>query len=69
MTGVIFLILGTLLGGWSGIRYDANRRALDADRFEPARLPILAVVLAVVLGGLVIVGLVLWRSLEIGNGA
>ena len=67
VTGVIFLIMGTLLGAWSGVRYDENRRALDADRFEPARLPVLAVVGSVVLGGLVIVGLVLWRTLEVGS--
>lgn len=67
VTGAIFLILGTLLGGWSGLRYDANRRALDADRFEPARLSVLALVGVVVLGGSVIVGLVLWRTLEVGT--
>ncbi len=68
VTGVVFLILGTLLGAWSGYRHDANRRMIVAGAFEPARNAVLAVVAAVVLGGVVIVGLVLWRALEIVPG-
>jgi len=64
VTGVIFLILGTLLGGWTGYRYEANRRMIEAGDFRPARIAILAVVATVVMGGVVIVGLVLWRALE-----
>jgi putative membrane protein len=63
VVGVVFLVLGTALGGWTGWLYERNRRAIDEDRYQPARRRVLAVSAVVVVGGLVIVGLVLWQTL------
>lgn len=60
-TGVIFVVLGTLLGGWAGRRFRQVRRGIDAGEFEPALEVVTAVTAVVVLGGLVIIGLVIWR--------
>jgi putative membrane protein len=67
MAGVVFLVLGTLLCGWSGWRYDRARLAIDVDRFEPARHSIAALTAIVVLGGLAIVALVVWGTLARGG--
>ncbi len=63
ITGVIFLVLGTALAGWSGWLYRLSRLAIDSGRYEPARHAVLALTILVVVGGLVIVGLLLWRTL------
>src|SRR5262245_46255244 len=42
VVGVAFLVLGTALGGWTGRFYERGRRAIDEDRFEPARRRVLA---------------------------
>jgi putative membrane protein len=62
-TGVIFVVLGTLLGGWSGRRFHRVRRGIEESRFEPAMNIASLVTAAVVVGGLLIVGLVVWRVL------
>jgi putative membrane protein len=63
VTGVVFLVIGTTIGGWSGWHYNRTRRAIDSDRFEAALRPVAALTAVVALGGLVIIGLVLWRVL------
>src|SRR3954453_24242602 len=59
--GLVFLALGTGFCGWSGWIYDRNRRAIDEDRYEPARRQVLSLTTSVVIGGRIIVGLVLWH--------
>lgn len=62
-SGVVFVLIGTVLGGWAGWRFRQVRRDIDAGRFEPATDVAGLVTAAVVLGGLLIVGLVIWRVL------
>jgi putative membrane protein len=66
ITGVVFLLLGSILCGWTGWLYDRNRRAIDEDRYEPARLSALSLSITVLAGGLIIVGLVLWQTMSPG---
>lgn len=68
VSGVAFLVVGTVLGGWSGWLYGRNRRSIDADRFEPARWSVVALSGLVVVGSLVILGLVLWRMVAFDEG-
>lgn len=63
ISGVVFLLLGTALSGWTCRLYRQNCRAIDEDRYEPATKTAMTLGLVVVTGGLVIVGLVLWRTL------
>jgi putative membrane protein len=63
ISGVAFLFLGTIACGWSGWRYDQSRRAIDSGRYEPAFGSVVALTVMIVIGGLVLVGLVLWRTL------
>ncbi len=67
--GLVFLLLGTALSGWSGILYRRSRLAIDADRYEPARIAVRILTAIVVVGGLVIAGLVLWRTLNAEGAA
>jgi putative membrane protein len=62
-TGVVFVILGTVLGGWSGRRFHRVRRGIDESRFEPALNVANLVTGVVVVGGLLIVTLIVWRIL------
>jgi putative membrane protein len=66
LVGVVFLLLGTGLGGWSGWLYRRTCRAINAGQFEPAQGTAVALTVTIVLGGLLIVGLVLWRTLVQG---
>ena len=66
VTGVVFLVLGTAFAAASGWSYGRNRRAIDADSFEPARGPVAVLTAVVLLGGLLVTGLVLWRVLGAG---
>ena len=66
ISGVVFLTVGTLLCGWSSWMYDRNRRAIHAGQFEPALRSVLALTVVVVLGGVVIIGLVVWRMVMEG---
>src|SRR5260370_28907986 len=68
ITGVVFLLIGTLFGGWSGWLYERNRRAIDTDQFGPARWSVGTLTVVVVLGSLVIIGLVLWRRVGAEGG-
>ena len=64
ISGVVFLVLGTILceagraGSTTGPAW-----AIEEDRYEPAEATVLALTVFVVVGGLLIVGLVLWRTL------
>ena len=55
VTGIIFLVLGTSLCGWSGWLYHRVRRDIDSDRYEPAARAVTMISAMVVCGGLVIV--------------
>ena len=59
----LFLVIGAGFCAWSGWNYHRNRRAIDAERFEPERLSVAVLSAVVVLGGLGLVVLVLWRTL------
>jgi putative membrane protein len=61
-TGIVFLVLGTMVGGWSLWLYHRRRLAIDAGRFEPDRATVLTLGIVVVVGGLAVIGLVLWRT-------
>src|SRR3954454_14176491 len=61
-TGLVILALGTVTAGWAGGLYRRAARMIDADRYEPARLTVLAFAVVGVAGGLVIIALVLWRA-------
>ena len=63
VTGVVFLVVGTALCAWTGWLYHRTRNAIDLDRYEPARSTVLVLTAVVVVGGLLIVGLVLWQTL------
>jgi putative membrane protein len=66
VSGIVFLAIGTALCGLSGWMYYRNRRAIDADRYVPAGAAVLALTAVVVIGGLTIAGLAVWRALEFG---
>ena len=63
ITGVVFLVLGTALCGWTGWLYHRTRRAIDEERYEPAASTVTFLTAVVVAGGLLIVMLVLYRTL------
>jgi len=63
ISGVVFLVVGTALCGWTGWLYHRTRWAIEEDRYEPAEATVLVLTAVVVVGGLLIVGLVLWRTL------
>jgi uncharacterized membrane protein YidH (DUF202 family) len=65
--GLVFLVVGTALSGLSARMYYRNRRAIEEDRYVPAGASVLALSGVVVLGGLVIAGMALWRVLAIGR--
>jgi putative membrane protein len=60
--GMIFLVVGTVLSGWTGWLYHRTRRAIDEDRYEPATATVGLLTAVVVAGGLSTVGLMLWRT-------
>lgn len=59
--GMVFLVVGTILTAWSGWHYQRNLRAIESERFEPARGTVTLLTGVVLVGGLAIVGLVAWR--------
>ena len=63
ISGVIFLLVGTAMSGWAGHRYRRNRTAIDRDRFEPDETSVFLLASVVVIGGLVIAAMVVWRTL------
>ncbi len=63
ISGVIFLLVGTAFCAWSLRRYRANQRAILSGEFDPPNTEALALVALVVVGGLVIAGMVLWRTM------
>ncbi len=67
VTGIVFLLLGTMLGGWSGWLYERARRGIESGHYEPSRQSVLALTAVIVMGGLVIAALVLWRTSVAGQ--
>ena len=67
ITGLVFLVLGSILGASSGWHYDRTRRGIVAGHFGPTRGMVVALTAVIAGGGLIIVGLVLWRTIELGN--
>ena len=63
LIGTVVLVLGTALAAWSAWLHRRACRAIDADRYEPARASVLALSILVTAGGLAVVALVLWRAL------
>jgi putative membrane protein len=63
ISGVVFLAIGIIFCGWSGWAYLRNRQAIQAEQFEPASRSVIVLTAVVVLGGLVLIGLVLWKTL------
>jgi putative membrane protein len=63
VAGVLFLLLGTVLGASAGWMYESNRRALDEGRYVPARRRVVILTTMITLGGLAIAVLVAWRVL------
>jgi len=68
ITGIIFLVFGTILGAGSGWHYDRVRRGIELGQFGPSRGMVLALTAVIAAGGLVIVALVLWRTIELEGG-
>jgi putative membrane protein len=67
ITGVIFLLFGTALCIGSGRLYHRSRQLIDEGRYEPASRAVTALTVLVALGGLVIIGLVIWQLLTPGG--
>ena len=65
--GIVFLALGTALSGWSGWIYHRNRRAIETDGYVPAAGTVWVLTAVVVLGGLTITGLAVWRVVTMGR--
>ncbi len=63
ISGVVFLVLGTALCGWSGWRYSRSQKAIEAGTYEPAFASVVTLTAVVVVGGLIVVGLVLFGPL------
>jgi putative membrane protein len=63
VSGVVFLMLGTALCAWTAWLYHRTRWAIEQDRYEPAESTVVVLTAVVVVGGLLIVGLVLWHTL------
>ncbi len=61
IVGVGFLLLGTAACAGSGWLYHRTRRAIDLGRYEPPGLAVTALVAVVVVGGLALAGLLVWR--------
>ncbi|MEO6812198.1 MAG: DUF202 domain-containing protein [Isosphaeraceae bacterium] len=67
ITGIVFLVLGTALAGWSVVLYHRARRAIDAHNYEPAQHSASVLAAVVVVGGLAIASLVIGRVLFQGT--
>ncbi|MDB5350199.1 MAG: putative rane protein [Planctomycetota bacterium] len=63
ISGVLILLAGIAICGWAARRYRDNRKAIDRDRFEPADTSVLVITALVVIGGLLIAAMVVWRTL------
>ena len=67
-TGVLFLLMGTIVCLGSGWLYHRTRNSIDAGRYEPPRHAITALMVVVVAGSLAITGLLLWQVATLGDG-
>jgi putative membrane protein len=67
ITGVIFLLLGTVICLSSGWAYHRSSKAIDAGQYKPLRHTVTALTVVVVLGSLAIIGLVLWQLINLSG--
>jgi putative membrane protein len=63
INGLAVLLLGVVLAGWSGWLYRRTALQIESDTYEPASGTVLVLTIAVIVGGLIIFGLVIWRLL------
>lgn len=61
ISGIVFLIIGTAFCAWAGQSYLRNRRAIDRGEYAPADKSVLVLTSMVVVGGLTIVAIAVWR--------
>lgn len=59
--GAAFLLIGTVACACAGQLYHRTRLAIDLGRYEPPRRAVATLTAVVVLGGLVLAGVLLWR--------
>lgn len=64
LNGLAVLLLGVVLAGWSGWLYRRTAAQIEEDRYEPASGTVLVLTVAVIVGGLAIIALVVWRLVE-----
>ncbi len=69
INGLAVLMLGVILAGWSGWLYHRTAHQIELDCYEPASGTVLVLTVAVIVGGLTIIGLVVWRLLDSSQGA
>jgi putative membrane protein len=62
ISGVVFLVIGTILCGWSARLYGQNRKAIDQGVYLPAEKSVLVISSLVVVGGLVIAAMVVLKT-------
>ena len=62
ITGIVFLVLGTLLCAWAGRLYFRTRQAIDDGRYEPDSATVSVLTTVIALDGILLVGLVLWST-------
>jgi putative membrane protein len=63
LTGVVFLVVGTIVAGWSGSHYHKARVAIERDRFEPADRAVSFLTMLMIVSGVFIVAFVLFEIL------
>lgn len=64
ISGVVFLVIGTILCAWAGRSYGQNRKTIDQGLYLPAGKSVVVLSSLVVAGGLIIAGMVLWSTFE-----
>lgn len=62
MTGVVFLVFGTVLCIWARRLYLRSRQAIEEGQYNPDTVTVSVLTFMIVLGGMVLVGLVLWST-------
>lgn len=62
--GGVFLLVGTVLCGWSGWLYERARRGIDSGRYQPAHHAVFLLTALLALGGIVMTGLVVARTIN-----
>ena len=67
VSGVVFLLIGTGVCAWAARRYGEDRRAIESGAYVPSEGSVVALTSLVVIGGLVIAAMVVWRTLVAGE--